>query len=225
MALVRSGNGRQRRFGLPAALLVVLVLAASMTLGSSASAEEPVPMSGATSTSTRVSPQADDVDYPTNLPPGAHPVPVTIATFLWVGAIPNDPRPETMCYGEVSLNWDGYSYGEPTGGDPEDRAALIQRPNTGSLPGGVVRDPMATYAPGLRVFQAEDLTGKVLTLMHKLYAHGSTPSVEEVQDRIEKVLIESGHVRTAKAFILYRAERARVREKKDAHSDVQDNSP
>ena len=40
----------------------------------------------------------------------------------------------------------------------------------------------------------------------------SIPSVEEVQDTVERVLIEKGFVRTAKAYILYRAERSRVRE-------------
>ena len=39
-----------------------------------------------------------------------------------------------------------------------------------------------------------------------------TPTVEQVQDTVEKVLIESGHARTAKEYILYRAERTRVRE-------------
>ncbi|NLZ89807.1 MAG: anaerobic ribonucleoside triphosphate reductase, partial [Clostridiales bacterium] len=39
-----------------------------------------------------------------------------------------------------------------------------------------------------------------------------TPTVEEVQDEVERVLIEKGFVRTAKAYILYRAERSRVRE-------------
>lgn len=38
------------------------------------------------------------------------------------------------------------------------------------------------------------------------------PTVEQIQDAVEKVLIESGHARTAKVFILYRAERSRVRE-------------
>ncbi|MBR1584691.1 MAG: anaerobic ribonucleoside triphosphate reductase [Clostridia bacterium] len=41
---------------------------------------------------------------------------------------------------------------------------------------------------------------------------GSVPTVEEVQDAVERVLIEKGFVRTAKAYILYRAERSRVRE-------------
>jgi ribonucleoside-triphosphate reductase len=38
------------------------------------------------------------------------------------------------------------------------------------------------------------------------------PSVEEVQDIVEKVLIESGHAKTAKSYILYRADRTRTRE-------------
>lgn len=39
-----------------------------------------------------------------------------------------------------------------------------------------------------------------------------TPSVEEIQDAVEKTLIESGHAKTAKEYILYRAERTRVRD-------------
>ena len=41
---------------------------------------------------------------------------------------------------------------------------------------------------------------------------GAIPTVEDVQDLVEKVLIENGHARTAKAYILYRAERTRIRE-------------
>ena len=40
----------------------------------------------------------------------------------------------------------------------------------------------------------------------------NNPSVEQVQDVVEKVLIDNGYVRTAKSYILYRAERSRVRE-------------
>jgi ribonucleoside-triphosphate reductase (formate) len=36
-------------------------------------------------------------------------------------------------------------------------------------------------------------------------------TIEEVQDAVEKVLIENGHAKTAKAYILYREQRARVR--------------
>ena len=42
--------------------------------------------------------------------------------------------------------------------------------------------------------------------------HNEIPTVEQIQDAVEKILIENGHARTAKEFILYRAERTRVRE-------------
>lgn len=42
--------------------------------------------------------------------------------------------------------------------------------------------------------------------------HNDTPTVEQIQDAVEKILIENGHARTAKEFILYRAERTRIRE-------------
>lgn len=40
------------------------------------------------------------------------------------------------------------------------------------------------------------------------------PGVEHVQDMVEKVLIEKGHARTAKAYILYRQKRGEIREEK-----------
>lgn len=38
------------------------------------------------------------------------------------------------------------------------------------------------------------------------------PTVEQIQDVVEKVLIENGHAKTAKNYILYRADRTRIRE-------------
>ncbi|MGE5550561.1 MAG: anaerobic ribonucleoside-triphosphate reductase [Bacteroidota bacterium] len=46
------------------------------------------------------------------------------------------------------------------------------------------------------------------------------PTVEEVQDAVEKVLIETGHAKTAKAYILYRDRRTRLREAKSELMDV-----
>ncbi|MBO5318654.1 MAG: anaerobic ribonucleoside triphosphate reductase [Ruminococcus sp.] len=43
---------------------------------------------------------------------------------------------------------------------------------------------------------------------------GCIPTVEEIQDLVEKTLIENGHAKTAKAYILYRYERTRSREMK-----------
>ncbi len=42
------------------------------------------------------------------------------------------------------------------------------------------------------------------------------PGVEDVQDIVEKALIDEGHARTAKAYILYRSERAKLRQSKAA---------
>ncbi|MEG0853643.1 MAG: anaerobic ribonucleoside triphosphate reductase [Angelakisella sp.] len=40
----------------------------------------------------------------------------------------------------------------------------------------------------------------------------ATPTVEQIQDGVERVLIDNGHARTAKEYILYRSGRTRVRE-------------
>ncbi len=58
------------------------------------------------------------------------------------------------------------------------------------------------------VKQAESLAEQV----EKSFAPDYVPTVEEVQDKVEAVLIENGLVRTAKEYILYRAERTRIRE-------------
>ncbi len=41
-----------------------------------------------------------------------------------------------------------------------------------------------------------------------------TPSVEQIQDCVERVLVKNGHVRTARAYMVYRSERTRVRQMK-----------
>lgn len=59
--------------------------------------------------------------------------------------------------------------------------------------------------------EAQNLAVKVCSLTEKTYAH-TTPTVEQVQDLVEKVLVEEGHAKVAKAYILYRSNRTRVRE-------------
>jgi ribonucleoside-triphosphate reductase len=58
---------------------------------------------------------------------------------------------------------------------------------------------------------AQELTMQVVAELESSENIG-IPTVEEIQDMVERVLIENGFVRTAKSFILYRAERSRVRE-------------
>ena len=60
---------------------------------------------------------------------------------------------------------------------------------------------------------AMELTIEVLKMLKKIY-NGNVFGVEEVQDVVEKVLIEYGHARTAKAYILHRDRRTRMREAK-----------
>ena len=60
---------------------------------------------------------------------------------------------------------------------------------------------------------AMELTIEVMnSLKQKQEQEDKIFSVEDVQDVVEKVLIESGHARTAKAYILYREKRSNLRE-------------
>lgn len=63
---------------------------------------------------------------------------------------------------------------------------------------------------------AEGLTEQVIALMGQQMPPDHIPTVEEIQDRVEKVLIENGHAKVAKHYILYRDERARARQAKAA---------
>ncbi len=58
---------------------------------------------------------------------------------------------------------------------------------------------------------AEGLTRQVVAMLEAQTPADQTPTVEQIQDVVEKVLIENGHARVAKAYILYRDERARLR--------------
>lgn len=60
---------------------------------------------------------------------------------------------------------------------------------------------------------AEQLTSQVSGYLNNIY-QDEVPTVEEVQDAVVKVLIENGHARTSEAYILYRAERNRIRNMK-----------
>jgi len=63
---------------------------------------------------------------------------------------------------------------------------------------------------------AEGLTQQVIQVLEQSTPPGQYPTVEGIQDVVEKVLIENGHAKVAKAYILYREERARRRHEKAA---------
>ena len=60
--------------------------------------------------------------------------------------------------------------------------------------------------------RARLLAAEVVKELRRKYAGGGIPSVEHVQDIVEKVLIENGHAKTAKAYILYREQHKNIRE-------------
>jgi len=69
---------------------------------------------------------------------------------------------------------------------------------------------------------AEKIADYVIEQVDKKFNGHTVPTVEEVQDIVEKTLIEHNHIRTAKCYILYRQKRAEIRKAKAALG-VEDN--
>lgn len=69
----------------------------------------------------------------------------------------------------------------------------------------------ASAIGGKDIDVAEELADQVVAYLEKELGEDGVPGVEHVQDVVEKMLIENGHARTAKEYILYRAERTRMR--------------
>ncbi len=60
--------------------------------------------------------------------------------------------------------------------------------------------------------RSKHLTEKFLKIFHRRFKAGEMPTVEQIQDIVEELLILEGLVETAKSYILYREQRRRVRE-------------
>lgn len=73
---------------------------------------------------------------------------------------------------------------------------------------------------------AENLSKQVVLILEEQCPSDGIPAIEEIQDVVEKVLIENGHAKVAKAYILYRDERARKRrERAERASSPSGNIP
>ncbi|MDH5754701.1 MAG: ribonucleoside triphosphate reductase [Candidatus Bathyarchaeota archaeon] len=59
---------------------------------------------------------------------------------------------------------------------------------------------------------SEKLSDQVVAELKKHFGEDGVPTVEEIQDLVEKTLVENGHARTAKAYILYRKQHQDLRE-------------
>lgn len=71
----------------------------------------------------------------------------------------------------------------------------------------------AEQAVGVHDYEgAMDLACEIARRIEAETPDGKYPEVEQIQNMVETVLIEHGHARAAKEFILYRAERTRIRE-------------
>ena len=66
---------------------------------------------------------------------------------------------------------------------------------------------------------AKKLSQKVIGLLEKRFKE-KIPSVEQIQDIVEEVLILEGYAKTAKAYILYREQHRRIREAKKASEEA-----
>ena len=62
---------------------------------------------------------------------------------------------------------------------------------------------------------AEKLSDQVISYLESSLPDGYIPHVEEIQDAVEKILIENAHAQVAKAYILYRDERSRLRSQRE----------
>jgi len=65
--------------------------------------------------------------------------------------------------------------------------------------------------------KAAELAQHVIAHMEKQFDEGYKPHVEEIQDIVEKVLIENGHAKVAKEFILYRQQSSQRRQFDSRH--------
>lgn len=68
-----------------------------------------------------------------------------------------------------------------------------------------------TAVGGSDFAKAADIARQVGGILSVLYKEDRFPTVENVQDLVEKILIENGHARTAKAYILYRKQHESLR--------------
>ncbi|MCK4482753.1 ribonucleoside triphosphate reductase, partial [Candidatus Bathyarchaeota archaeon] len=59
---------------------------------------------------------------------------------------------------------------------------------------------------------AKKLSDQVVALLQEHFGEDGVPTVEEIQDLVEKIIIENEHARTAKAYILYRKQHQDLRE-------------
>jgi len=69
-------------------------------------------------------------------------------------------------------------------------------------------------------YAAKKMAEQVMEILKEKFHERSIPAVEEIQDIVEEVLISSRQIKAAKAYILYRDQRARLRDMKNMVNSV-----
>ena len=72
---------------------------------------------------------------------------------------------------------------------------------------------------------ADTMAKRVESALVQTYQGGMVPSVEDIQDVVERALMEAGHTLLARSYIIYRHRRAMLREGRALTYDVTDNVP
>lgn len=68
--------------------------------------------------------------------------------------------------------------------------------------------------------EAERIAALVAEELERIFNGKRVPGVEQIQDIVEKKLMEAGHYQTAKAYIVYREEHRKIRESKSLFLDI-----
>ncbi|HKL13789.1 MAG TPA: anaerobic ribonucleoside-triphosphate reductase [Halanaerobiales bacterium] len=66
----------------------------------------------------------------------------------------------------------------------------------------------------------EEITQEVISYLKIFFGEKGIPEVEQIQDLVEKVLIEKGYAEVAKAYILYREQHNKLRDTKKMFNDA-----
>ncbi|MEW6103508.1 MAG: ribonucleoside triphosphate reductase [bacterium] len=68
--------------------------------------------------------------------------------------------------------------------------------------------------------KASKITRQVVAALSVIYKEERVPTVENVQDLVERMLVEDGYTEVAKAYILYREQHAKLRQTRELLSDA-----
>ncbi len=102
------------------------------------------------------------------------------------------------------------------------RAAIKRDGSTAVFDGGKIRSAVARAGAASGEFntsEAELLTAQVIKVLTHKFQH-QPASIENIQDVVEQVLISANHFKTARAYIVYREQRAKLRQDKKTVVDV-----